>query len=105
MCPTEALPFSLQQRSCTMSRLSVVHWLQAVQRRFQGAPRKHPSAARLRPARFVPRLEALEDRTLPSTFLVTNLNDSGAGSLRDAVLSADANPGSQVDFAKGLHGR
>jgi hypothetical protein len=38
----------------------------------------------------VPRLEALEDRTLPSTFTVLNLADSGVGSLRQAVL--DANP-------------
>ena len=33
------------------------------------------------------RLETLEDRTVPSTFLVSNLNDSGAGSLRTAVQS------------------
>src|SRR5262249_55937217 len=37
-------------------------------------------------------LEALEDRTLPSTFLVTNTNDSGAGSLRQAILDANATP-------------
>jgi len=87
-----------------MSRLSVDRWLQAVQRRFRGAPRKRPSAARLRPARFVPRLESLEDRTLPSTFLVTNLHDSGAGSLRLAVQNADATSGAVIDFAAGLHG-
>ena len=87
-----------------MSRLSVDRWLQAVQRRFRGAPRKRPSAARLRPALFVPRLEALEDRTLPSTFLVTNLHDSGAGSLRLAVQNADATSGAVIDFAAGLHG-
>jgi len=39
------------------------------------------------------RLEPLEDRQLPSTFLVTNTNDSGAGSLRQAILSANSNPG------------
>ena len=37
---------------------------------------------------FVPRLEILEDRTLPSNFSVLNLNDSGAGSLRQAILGA-----------------
>jgi len=35
--------------------------------------------------RVRPRLEALEDRTLPSTFTVLNTNDSGPGSLRDAI--------------------
>ena len=38
-------------------------------------------------------MEALEDRTVPTTFTVTNTNDSGAGSLRDAVASANANTG------------
>src|SRR5206468_1236235 len=37
----------------------------------------------------------LEDRSLPSTFTVANLNDSGAGSLRQAILSANAQPGAQ----------
>jgi hypothetical protein len=40
---------------------------------------------------FVPRLLVLEDRTVPSTFLVSNLADSGDGSLRQAVLDANAN--------------
>jgi hypothetical protein len=48
----------------------------------------------------VPRLEALEDRTLLSTFTVLNLNDSGPGSLRAAVASGD----DTIAFAKGLHG-
>ena len=55
--------------------------------------------------RFVPRLEALEDRTLPSTYTVLNLHDGGAGSLRQAVLDADAHPGhNTIRFAHGLHG-
>ena len=45
------------------------------------ATRKRVVARRV----FMPRLEALEDRTVLSTFLVTNLNDSGSGSLRDAT--------------------
>jgi titin len=39
------------------------------------------------------RLEALEERVALSTFLVTNSNDSGPGSLRQAILDADAGPG------------
>ena len=35
-------------------------------------------------------LEALEDRTVPSTFTVFNTNDSGAGSLRDAITQAQS---------------
>jgi hypothetical protein len=46
------------------------------------------------------RLEALEDRTLPST--VTTLADSGPGSLRDLV--AQAAPGDTIDFDPGLAG-
>src|SRR5437762_2210933 len=54
-------------------------------------------ATRYRPApRCRLHLEALEDRTLPSTFTVLNLADSGAGSLRQAVLDANANPGADV---------
>jgi hypothetical protein len=47
-------------------------------------------------------LEELEDRRLPATFLVTTAGDNGnntdplAGSLRAAILAADANPG--LDF-------
>lgn len=34
----------------------------------------------------------LEDRTVPATFTVTDLGDAGAGTLRDAVTQANANP-------------
>src|SRR5438094_630357 len=48
-------------------------------------------------------LEVLEDRTVPST--VTNLADSGSGSLRDAIVAANAHPGADtIDFAPGLQG-
>jgi titin len=50
-------------------------------------------------------LEALEGRWLPSTFLVLNTNDAGAGSLRQAILDANASPGSnEIDFAIGNGG-
>src|SRR2546422_3326762 len=41
-----------------------------------------------------PRLEVLEDRTMPSTLTVLNTLDSGAGSLRQAIL--DAAPGDTI---------
>src|SRR5262245_46976257 len=39
------------------------------------------------------RLETLESRRLLAAFAVTNVNDAGAGSLRSAVVAANANPG------------
>jgi hypothetical protein len=50
--------------------------------------------------RVRPQLEVLEGRTLPST--VTNLDDAGPGSLRQAILDTPA--GGTVDFAPGLSG-
>src|SRR4029450_5944004 len=57
--------------------------------------------------------ETLEDRrllsfspaTVPSPFTVLNLADSGAGSLRQAVLDANALAGADtIEFADGLQG-
>lgn len=41
-------------------------------------------------------VEVLEDRTLLSVIMVTNLADAGNGSLRAAVASANVNPGADV---------
>ena len=46
--------------------------------------------------RFAPCLEVLEDRRVPSIFSVTNTADSGPGSLRQAILDANANPGADM---------
>ncbi len=52
-----------------------------------------------------PALEGLEDRALPSTFTVLNLLDGGPGSLRQAILEANANPGHDlVRFAPSVEG-
>jgi hypothetical protein len=63
--------------------------------------RRPASRAAARPA---PRLalEYLEDRTLPSTLTVTNLNDSGAGSLRSEL--AQGQDGDCIVFARRLRG-
>src|SRR6516165_4332218 len=51
------------------------------------------------------RLEPLEDRSMPSIFLVTNLNDSGSGSLRAEIAAANAHSGAdEIDFAAALTG-
>jgi hypothetical protein len=66
-----------------------------------------PTASRRRGSRpalsrrsVLPRLEVLEDRSLPSTFTVMNLNNDGPNSLRAAIASGD----NTIDFAHGLHG-
>ena len=65
------------------------NWKGSLERRWalNQTLRRRPPARRLAPRL---RLEALEDRTLLSTFLVTNTLDSGTGSLRQAILNANA---------------
>jgi len=41
-------------------------------------------------------LQILEDRTTPSTFTVVNTADGGPGSVRQAILDSNANPGADV---------
>ena len=58
-----------------------------------------------RPCRCVPELGGLEGRALLSTFTVTNLADSGAGSLRTAVALSNLTPGADtIRFAPALTG-
>jgi titin len=57
---------------------------------FFGRPASAPKPRR---PSYRPRLEALEDRQLLSTFLVTDTNNAGPGSLRQAILKADTHPG------------
>jgi hypothetical protein len=66
-------------------------------------PRKVHRPPVIRPRGFHPRLEGLEDRTVPSTLTVSNNLDSGEGSLRAAIKSAGS--GDTIVFASGLSGQ
>src|SRR5262249_12783339 len=91
----------------TMSFSTLLHWLgrgtpRGPGRRARQRSRRQPTTRR--PA-FRPRLDVLEDRTLPSVFVVTNADDSGAGSLRAAITAANTNPGADlIAFAPTAYG-
>src|SRR5262249_60270322 len=66
---------------------------------FRGRAERPPQSARRRRLQRW-RVEALGARQLLSTFTVLNTLDAGAGSLRQAILDANANPGAdQIAFA------
>ncbi len=70
--------------------------------RFNQTPirRQQASHKSLRPC-----LESLQDRTLLTTFTVTNLLDSGEGSLRQAIVNANSESGPDViRFENSLEG-
>ena len=74
-------------------------WLSAftpARRTALGSPRRR---ARVRTVAGRLVLEQLEDRMVLSNFVVTSLNDSGPGSLREAIDSANATTSSVIDFA------
>ena len=56
------------------------------------------------PARTRLRLEPLEPREVPAVFNVTSLADSGAGSLRQAIQSANTTPGADTVQFQGVAG-
>ncbi len=91
-------------REKDMSRLSLLRVLAAtIQHGVTAAPRRRPE--KRRSSRYhLPRLESLEKRMVLS-FTVLNLADAGAGSLRDAISSANLTPGADaIDFSPGLRG-
>ena len=62
-------------------------------RRRRPAPETRRPPARSRR----PLVESLEGRQLLATFTVTNVNDTGAGSLRQAILSSNATGGTTAN--------
>lgn len=84
-----------------MTFLSLRNWLKPLARR-SAICRHRQHRDRFLRARFVPRLEALEDRIVPSTLTVASTADSGEGSLR-AALNAAQN-GDTIVFASDLAG-
>src|SRR5689334_7708264 len=67
-------------------------WIGSKFGRFTGGARKPGAAVR----HGLLSVEQLEGRLTPANFVVTNANDSGPGSLRDAIDQANdetANPG------------
>src|SRR2546428_403841 len=60
---------------------------------------------RRRRSPFRPALFDLEDRVVPTTYLVTNVNDAGTGTLRQAIIDANANASADtIVFSDGSNG-
>src|SRR6516225_7346848 len=81
-------------------------WLRAMKRKSAKGARSHRGARLTRPNRTVLRLEVLEDRTVPSTFTVTNNLDTGVasdGSLRGEIAAASS--GDTINFDPSLAGQ
>jgi hypothetical protein len=84
---------------------SLSRWLKGIRTSTPGGrPVPRPGRRPKRP--FRPGLEVLEGREVPATFTVTNLNDAGSGSLRQAIALANQNPadGDTIVFQPGLRG-
>jgi hypothetical protein len=77
-------------------------WLRNFQRSAPAPRRSRQTSPRQR-ASFRPRLEALEDRWLPSTLTVTNTQDHGRGSLRAEIAAARS--GDTIVFSLQLDGK
>jgi hypothetical protein len=85
---------------------SLSTWLRATKRKAAAEVRAHRKMSRARPCRAALQLEALEDRTVPSTLMVSSVLDSGApgdGSLRGEILAAQS--GDTINFDRSLAGQ
>jgi hypothetical protein len=86
-----------------MSLFSFFGQLKAADRKSRVSQRRGRRRYCSSEARFLPRLDALECRALPSTLTVMNNADSGSGSLRETI--ALASNGDTIDFDPGLAGQ
>jgi hypothetical protein len=80
--------------------MSISAWLRYRKRPVTRGRTQSPARRR---AGFRPHLESFEDRWVPSTLIVTNTNDNGAGSLRAQI--AAANGGDTIVFDSNLAGQ
>jgi titin len=70
-------------------------WRQLLSRRVSSASRGRGERRDGR-KRFRPKLETLEDRTLPTVYLVTSTADHGTGTLHQAILNANTDSGPDI---------
>ncbi len=92
-----------ERGDCKMRQILNRH-LKAVRRRRNVGTRRD---SQCQATRFTPQLESLEGRRLlaAAIFEVSNLDDSGPGSLRAAIADANANPGDDtIRFDNSLQG-
>jgi hypothetical protein len=79
-------------------------WLQAMKRKLADGRHVHLGAERTRQHRVALRVEALEDRTVPSMLTVTSAADDGtAGTLRAEITAATS--GDTINFDPSLAGQ
>ena len=83
-----------------MSPVSLFGQRKAADRKFRVSSQRGRRRNRSPDARFVPRLEEFECRTLLSTLTVLNDADSGSGSLRDTIAAASS--GDTINFDPSL---
>src|SRR5262249_39699731 len=93
-------------KGATLMTFSLSTWLRATKRKAAAEVRAHRRMSRARPHRAALQLEALEDRTVPSTWTVSSLlapGVAGDGSLRGEILSAQS--GDTINFDPSLAGQ
>ncbi len=92
---TAPVELNLRKRNGRAVSQSNLHGLAMFRTNPDGRTISTRQRARSRRAR--PRLETMESRRLLSTFVVSNTDDSGKGSLRQAILDANADPAPGTD--------